>query len=116
MNNAVNVSKSQLKVLLQYAEGQVVDEEDLVAAIYDLNLSIELREKLQIAEANSYTAPAPTPNNVQDGWVIGTVSTGYVGSRAEFRVCTVEAWSEMSEEESNKAVAEAAWESIDVGA
>jgi hypothetical protein len=59
MNNAVNVSKSQLKVLLQYAEGQlIVDEEDLVAAVYDLTLSIQLEEARQIAEANANKAVA----------------------------------------------------------
>jgi hypothetical protein len=113
MNNAVTVSKSKLKQLIDFAEDQGLDMGKGVIA--DLKRSIQLEEALQVAEANSYKAPAPAPTNVQEGWVIGTVSTGYVGSRAEFQVCTVKDWSEMSENESQIAVEEALWQIIDVG-
>lgn len=48
---------------------------------------------------------------IEDGWVMGTVSTNKVGSECTFPVCTVEEYEKMTEEESLKALEEAMWES-----
>ena len=47
---------------------------------------------------------------IEDGWVMGTVSTNKHGSECTFPVCTVEEYEKMTEEESLKALEEAMWE------
>lgn len=48
---------------------------------------------------------------VRDGTVIGHVRTNVVGSECDFEVCSVEQWEEMSEDEAEKALQDAAFES-----
>ena len=48
---------------------------------------------------------------VEDGFVIGTVSTNSVGSECEFEVCEAEIFFAMSEDDQQKALVDAAIES-----
>ena len=44
---------------------------------------------------------------VENGMVIGSVSTRKVGSKCEFGICEVEEWSELTEKEQDKLAIEA---------
>lgn len=48
---------------------------------------------------------------VEDGNVIGHVRTNRVGSDCEFAICSVAEWEEMTEDEANQALLDAAFES-----
>jgi len=48
---------------------------------------------------------------IEEGWVMGTISTNKVGSECTFAVCTVEEYEAMTEDEALKALEEAMWES-----
>ena len=48
---------------------------------------------------------------IENGWVMGTVSTNKVGSDCTFPVCTVEDYKEMTEDQALKALEDALWES-----
>ena len=50
---------------------------------------------------------------VKDGWVMGHVSTGYVGCDREFEIVTVEDWLEMTQEEAEETAREALLDNID---
>lgn len=50
-------------------------------------------------------------NTVEDGLIIGFVRTSIVGSTAEFEICTVEEWEEMTEEEAEETATTALYES-----
>lgn len=47
---------------------------------------------------------------IENGWVMGKLSTKITGSEFTFPVCTVEEYEKMTEEESLKALEEAMWE------
>lgn len=48
---------------------------------------------------------------IENGWVIGYVSTKKVDSECEVLVCTVEEYSKLSEDELYNRLEEVAWES-----
>ncbi len=48
---------------------------------------------------------------IEEGYVMGTVSTNRYGSECTFSVCTVEEYDKMTEDESLKALEQAMWES-----
>lgn len=48
---------------------------------------------------------------IEEGWVMGEVSTNKHGSKCTFPVCTVEEYEEMTEEELLKRLEETMWES-----
>ena len=48
---------------------------------------------------------------VENGTVIGTVSTKRVGSECDFEICTVETWNSLTEEEQFLVAIKAMWES-----
>jgi hypothetical protein len=77
--------------------------------------SIEITDALDEDLAESVPTRAPKPNNVQDGWVVGTVSTNKAGSESEFLVCSLQAWEECTEEESEELFLEALMNNINVG-
>ena len=48
---------------------------------------------------------------IEEGWVMGTVSTSKVGSECTFPVCTVEEYEKMTEDEALEALEDVMWES-----
>lgn len=48
---------------------------------------------------------------VENGMVIGTVSTNRVGSECEFEICTIDRWNSLTEEEKEREAIEAMLES-----
>ena len=48
---------------------------------------------------------------IDEGMVMGFVKTDVVGSRCHFAICSVDEWEDMSEEEAEKAVTIALYES-----
>lgn len=88
-------------------------EQDYVATLAkELKEQAELSEERELAASKS---PAPKPHNVKGGWVMGTVSTGYVGSTREFPICNLQSWEECTEAEAGEMFQEALWDNIDAG-
>ena len=48
---------------------------------------------------------------IEDGFVMGAVSTSIVGSERTFPICTPEEYEEMTEEEAEQALINSMWES-----
>ena len=48
---------------------------------------------------------------IEDGQVLGIVKTNTVGSECEFFVCSVQEYNAMNEDQRNKALVQAMWES-----
>lgn len=48
---------------------------------------------------------------IEDGMVMGHVSTNLVNSTCYFAICTVEEWEELTEDEADKMAQDALWES-----
>ena len=48
---------------------------------------------------------------IEDGIVMGTVTTDVVGAKCTFAVCSLDEYLEMTDEEANKALVNAMWES-----
>ena len=48
---------------------------------------------------------------IEEGWVMGEVSTNKHGSECTFPVCTIEEYEKMTEDELLKRLEEAMWES-----